>query len=134
MYSTCSVHAIENEGVVKNALLSDESRDGRFCLAPQNEVLPSWPRRGQTSELDSLGEVIVIVTWTKTLTYWLEDACSVVRCLPGDDATNGFFVSCFVKATETSALKRKATAEGVSTPKRKKRKKKSKKVQIETPN
>ncbi|KAF9532578.1 S-adenosyl-L-methionine-dependent methyltransferase [Crepidotus variabilis] len=110
VYSTCSVHAIENEGVIKNALNSDECRDGRFRLAPQNEVLPSWPRRGQLNVLDSPG-----------------DACSLVRCSPGEDATNGFFVSCFVKAAETSVSKRKAIAETVgSTPKRKKRKKSQK--------
>jgi hypothetical protein len=28
---------------------------------------------------------------------YVEDAASVIRCMPSEDATNGFFVSCFVK-------------------------------------
>lgn len=54
------MHAIENEGVVKNALNSDECREGRFRLAPQNEVLPSWIRRGNPVELDSPGEMLLV--------------------------------------------------------------------------
>jgi len=56
VYSTCSVHAIENEGVVRNILNSEECKIGRFRLAPQNEVLATWPRRGSPEELDSPGE------------------------------------------------------------------------------
>lgn len=56
VYSTCSVHAIENEGVVRNILNSEECKIGKFRLAPQNEVLATWPRRGSPEELDSPGE------------------------------------------------------------------------------
>lgn len=28
---------------------------------------------------------------------YIGDASSLVRCVPGEDATNGFFVSCFVR-------------------------------------
>jgi hypothetical protein len=32
------------------------------------------------------------------LYFFFEDAAaSLVRCLPGEDATNGFFVSCFIR-------------------------------------
>ena len=55
VYSTCSIHAIENEGVVKHVLASEECQLGNFRLAPRNEVLPSWPRRGLAEEFDSLG-------------------------------------------------------------------------------
>jgi 16S rRNA C967 or C1407 C5-methylase (RsmB/RsmF family) len=46
VYSTCSIHAIENEHVVQAALDSKEVKGGYFTLAPQNEVLPTWQRRG----------------------------------------------------------------------------------------
>jgi putative methyltransferase len=55
VYSTCSVHAIENEHVVRDALKSPESQNGRFHLAPRSEVLPSWPRRGLECELGDGG-------------------------------------------------------------------------------
>ena len=52
------------------------------------------------------------------------NASSLVRCLPGEDATNGFFVSCFVK--ESAVEKRKTVSDDVvgecNTGARKKRK------------
>jgi 25S rRNA (cytosine2278-C5)-methyltransferase len=56
VYSTCSVHAIENEHVVRAALKSDEARTGCFILAPPETVLPQWPRRGLPQELDEVGK------------------------------------------------------------------------------
>jgi len=83
VYSTCSIHAIENEHVVREALRSAESQAGNFCLAPQQDVLPKWQRRGLAGEMDDP-----------------EDASSLVRCSPDHDATNGFFVSCFVRSND----------------------------------
>ena len=34
----------------------------------------------------------------------VSDAGALIRCLPGDDRTNGFFVSCFVRNGEQKAL------------------------------
>ncbi|PPQ83431.1 hypothetical protein CVT25_007022 [Psilocybe cyanescens] len=93
VYSTCSIYATENERVVCNALQSEEAVAGTFRLAPKNEVLPTWPRRGYPEEMTSPDE-----------------AASLVRCLPGEDATNGFFVSCFIRAQDTTG-KRKMTEE-----------------------
>ncbi|KAF4614075.1 hypothetical protein D9613_007884 [Agrocybe pediades] len=113
VYSTCSIHATENERVVRNALNSDEAKAGPFQLAPRSEVLPTWPRRGYGEEMESP-----------------EQADSVIRCLPGEDATNGFFVSCFIKGSHAPPTKRKIEDEDgdevPSQPSRKKKKKKKK--------
>ncbi|KAJ2687438.1 hypothetical protein IWW39_002910 [Coemansia spiralis] len=74
-YSTCSVHAEENEGVVARVLQSQSE----FGLAAADQVIPTWPRRG----LETAG-------LTK------EQAACVVRTMP-EDGTNGFFVAGFVR-------------------------------------
>ncbi|KAF9648808.1 S-adenosyl-L-methionine-dependent methyltransferase [Thelephora ganbajun] len=79
VYSTCSIHPTENEHVVSKALESGEAKLNGFRLAPRSQVLPNWHRRGIPEEMVSDG------------------AECVVRCSPGEDATNGFFVSCFVR-------------------------------------
>ncbi|KAJ3543598.1 hypothetical protein NMY22_g3092 [Coprinellus aureogranulatus] len=117
VYSTCSIHATENEHVVREALASEEARAHQFSLAPRNEALPTWPRRGLASEMNSE-----------------KDAESVIRCSPGEDLTNGFFVSCFVRGNLASGhLKRKAEADVDSSAKppsqRKSKKRKTKKAQ-----
>ncbi|EGN99084.1 hypothetical protein SERLA73DRAFT_90270, partial [Serpula lacrymans var. lacrymans S7.3] len=86
VYSTCSIHATENEDVVRQALCSNEAKAGHFILAPPGEVLPSWHRRGLPEKMENP-----------------DDALSVVRCSPGEDATNGFFVSCFVRKTHQTS-------------------------------
>ncbi|KAF8623725.1 hypothetical protein AX17_007421 [Amanita inopinata Kibby_2008] len=57
VYSTCSVHAIENEHVVQAVLESEEATVGKFILAPQSEALPTWHRRGIADELSDPGEL-----------------------------------------------------------------------------
>ncbi|KDQ57244.1 hypothetical protein JAAARDRAFT_35863 [Jaapia argillacea MUCL 33604] len=90
VYSTCSIHAVENEQVVSQALKSDEARAGKFGLASRSQVLPLWHRRGVPTEMDDPTH-----------------AECVVRCSPGEDGTNGFFVACFVKEAGNNDLKRK---------------------------
>ncbi|KAI6039795.1 S-adenosyl-L-methionine-dependent methyltransferase [Pisolithus marmoratus] len=94
-YSTCSIHAIENEQVVRQALNSEEAIQGGFKLAPRAETLPAWHRRGRDEDMDYHAE-------------------SLIRCSPGEDATNGFFVACFIKTQiahcteEVKTIKRKS--------------------------
>ncbi|KAI0077870.1 S-adenosyl-L-methionine-dependent methyltransferase [Panus rudis PR-1116 ss-1] len=118
VYSTCSVHTTENEHVVRDALKSEECQAGRFKLADKKDVLPSWKRRGIPEEMDNPSE-----------------AASLIRCSPGEDATNGFFVSLFVRETAPSIApdnKRKdssqegAQSDGAEPRHRKKRKKSAK--------
>ncbi|KAG8832406.1 hypothetical protein FRC17_001387 [Serendipita sp. 399] len=91
VYSTCSIHATENEHVVLQALGSEEALDKKFRVESRENMIPSWPRRGLKGLDDSI------------------PADSFIRCLP-EDGTNGFFVACFVRNNEKqpSALKRKA--------------------------
>ncbi|EMD34155.1 hypothetical protein CERSUDRAFT_55626 [Gelatoporia subvermispora B] len=114
VYSTCSIHATENEHVVRQALQTEEALGAGFRLAPREQVLPQWKRRGISEEMNSPA-----------------DAQSVVRCSPDEDATNGFFVSLFVRADETKNNMTDVTApthrpnigedKGTSTAKRKER-------------
>nr|VWO95893.1 N/A [Ganoderma boninense] len=121
VYSTCSVHSKENEHVVRQALESDEAINGKFKLASQEEVLPTWHRRGIPEEMGNAA-----------------DAESLVRCSPGEDRTNGFFVGLFIRAKDeedewtgivVDAKKRKApideVPDQVSTKRKRKKKKKS---------
>ncbi|GAA5884032.1 hypothetical protein JCM6882_002108 [Rhodosporidiobolus microsporus] len=80
VYSTCSIWEQEDEGVVMRVLAKKEFQEAGWRLAPRDEVLPTWERRGR-AEACGGDETI---------------ADSLVRCLP-EDGTNGFFVACFVK-------------------------------------
>ncbi|CDZ96592.1 Proliferation-associated nucleolar protein (NOL1) [Phaffia rhodozyma] len=82
VYSTCSIHPEEDEHVVLAALESKEAKEHGWSIAPRSMVLPDWDRRGRPEEM--AGRVDL--------------AESVVRCEPGVDKTNGFFVSCFIRA------------------------------------
>lgn len=48
VYSTCSIHAEENEHVVKAILKNNP----QFELAKRDSVLPTWHRRGIPEEID----------------------------------------------------------------------------------
>ncbi|KAI5998737.1 S-adenosyl-L-methionine-dependent methyltransferase [Pisolithus albus] len=110
VYSTCSIHAVENEQVVSQALNSEEATHSGFKLAPRAQALPAWHRRGR--EEDIAGK---------------DHAESLIRCSPGEDATNGFFVACFMKTQvthgieKTTTIKRKPSNTGPNSQRRKKR-------------
>jgi len=88
-----------SQHVVREALRSAEARSASFTLASSEDVLPTWPRRGLAEEMCNE-----------------KDASSVIRCSPDHDATNGFFVSCFTRASKQESHvtlgKRKSTVLG----------------------
>lgn len=88
-YSTCSLHAIENEGVVVQALASEEAKQHGWRLmsrAEQPRALQEWQPRGDAS-------------FEKEIV----DAC--IRCEMGTAAgTQGFFLAGFVRNTNDSAF------------------------------
>ncbi|EIM19271.1 S-adenosyl-L-methionine-dependent methyltransferase [Wallemia mellicola CBS 633.66] len=77
VYSTCSIHDDENEMVVMNTL----TQHPEFELASRETCLPGWPTRGHPEPFNNDVKL----------------ADSVIRCKPGTDLTNGFFVACFEK-------------------------------------
>lgn len=109
------MHAIENERVVGEALRSEETRGRNFKLAPSEDVLPSWHRRGLPDELELPGGRDKPTFLGRQTFGSTEYALSLVRCSPGEDATNGFFVSCFVS---TSAAPTVHSGENLMTKKR----------------
>ncbi|KAK4688804.1 25S rRNA (cytosine2278-C5)-methyltransferase, partial [Tremellales sp. Uapishka_1] len=82
VYSTCSIHPEEDEQVVYKALKSKIGLEKGWRLEGRENVLASWERRGRKDEFDGDEEM----------------ADSVIRCQPGVDRTNGFFVACFVRS------------------------------------
>lgn len=105
VYSTCSIHPEENEQVVAAALRSSEATAGGFTLAPRSVVLPEWSRRGQPGILDDTGgcygfsgSPVLVANF-----YYSQATEAVVRCSPGEDLTNGFFVSCFIRPSMREA-------------------------------
>ncbi|KAG6850690.1 hypothetical protein H0H93_009848 [Arthromyces matolae] len=65
VYSTCSIHAIENEHVVLEILVSEEAKTGGFSLASPEDVLPQWPRRGLPEEMEDPSQAASVVVTKK---------------------------------------------------------------------
>ncbi|KAI9275408.1 S-adenosyl-L-methionine-dependent methyltransferase [Sporodiniella umbellata] len=108
VYSTCSIHAQENEHVVKTIL----ENNPEFELATRDSVLPTWERRGIPEEIEDNKDL----------------ADCVVRTIPEKDLTNGFFVSCFVrKGSQTKRPIEQVETEEQNSPKKKKKKNNKKK-------
>lgn len=84
-YSTCSIHAEENESVVQRALASDLAKQRGWRILKREEQvrgMREWPVRGS---LEACGEDAV-----------LADSC--IRATKGDEhGTMGFFLAGFVR-------------------------------------
>lgn len=106
-YSTCSIHAIENESVVSRALASDAAKRRGWRIMrrdEQPEGLKMWKHRGareedsdKTSSLESSDAAPVNLSDEEL------DAC--LRCWPGDEeGLGGFFVAGFIRDDHANGL------------------------------
>lgn len=104
VYSTCSMHDEENEGVVSKALSEVEKSDnGNDWEVVAPVCLDHWPRRGREGGIGGL---------TKS------QADCLIRCdgLDGDE-TNGFFVSLLVrKNTACECINSRKTIDSAGIP------------------
>lgn len=105
VYSTCSVHAEENEHVVMKALQSLEAMEGTWRIMEADQQpfgLQSWPIRGDLSAcLEPLsGSTNAEVTG---LAKKVAKAC--IRCEKGTiEGTQGFFVAGFVRSKKDAYI------------------------------
>ncbi|KAL9111679.1 MAG: hypothetical protein Q9227_003953 [Pyrenula ochraceoflavens] len=92
-YSTCSIHVVENEGVVARALTSHQGKNGQWRVVPKNEQpsrLKAWLTRGLPGDHGLTAKEI--------------EGC--IRCFPHDEqATIGFFVCLLAKGEAARPLK-----------------------------
>ena len=95
-YSTCSVHDIENEGVVIAALVSQMARSRGWRVMKRDEQvhgIRSWKHRGKFTACQ-----LAIASHGIQDMDADEIAGACIRCEPfTDDGTQGFFVAGFVR-------------------------------------
>ncbi|CCF59741.1 hypothetical protein KAFR_0H03310 [Kazachstania africana CBS 2517] len=88
VYSTCSIHAEENERVALDLLLDEKVKQWGWKIAKRESVIPQWPRRGFVSEFQEIFR-------DKTASECQEMADGCIRALPREDGGIGFFAICF---------------------------------------
>ncbi|SCU88581.1 LADA_0E10990g1_1 [Lachancea dasiensis] len=86
VYSTCSVHAEENERIVIDLLLDSKVKEWGWRVRKRAGVIPAWPRRGFLNEFEE-------VFRDKQEAQDLAEGC--IRVLPREDGGIGFFAVCF---------------------------------------
>ncbi|SCU89768.1 LAFA_0E20736g1_1 [Lachancea sp. 'fantastica'] len=86
VYSTCSVHAEENERIVIDLLLDPKVKEAGWRVRKRAGVIPTWPRRGLYSEFEE-------VFRDEEKAKELAEAC--IRVSPKEDGGIGFFAVCF---------------------------------------
>ncbi|KAH3670323.1 hypothetical protein WICMUC_004892 [Wickerhamomyces mucosus] len=89
VYSTCSIHAQENERVVVDLLNDKKVQSLGWRVANRSRVLPNWPRRGFVEEFNTFANPEQI-------------AGGCVRALPKVDGGIGFFAVLFERDSDLS--------------------------------
>lgn len=88
VYSTCSIHDEENEGVVKKLLEDEDVQKQGWRVSKRCNVLPTWPRRGHENVFDGYENK-----------KELAEGC--VRSIPKVDGGIGFFAVSFERDDES---------------------------------
>ncbi|CCK71614.1 rRNA (cytosine-C5-)-methyltransferase RCM1 KNAG_0H02000 [Huiozyma naganishii CBS 8797] len=89
VYSTCSIHAEENERVVIDLLLDKKVKESGWRVAPRSKVIPTWERRGLVDEFQQ------VFREDSESSNCQEMADGCIRALPREDGGIGFFAVCF---------------------------------------
>lgn len=84
-YSTCSIHAEENERVVIDLLTDNRVKEWGWKVRKRSGVIPTWPRRGLVEEFQQV--------YDEKTSEELAEGC--IRALPKEDGGIGFFAVCF---------------------------------------
>ncbi|CCH59517.1 hypothetical protein TBLA_0B06960 [Henningerozyma blattae CBS 6284] len=88
VYSTCSIHAEENERVVIDLLLDKKVKEWGWKVTPRSLSIPTWERRGLVSEFEDVFKNDPAMDPKQ-----LAEGC--IRTLPKEDGGIGFFAVCF---------------------------------------
>ncbi|KAK4985645.1 hypothetical protein LTR50_005845 [Elasticomyces elasticus] len=99
-YSTCSVHAEENENVVTKALSSDTAREQGWTILEREHQIDGMRRWSTRGQLDTCLSTEPDYTIDEVQAHTIADAC--IRCEKGTEVgTMGFFVAAFVRESAT---------------------------------
>ncbi|CDK29440.1 unnamed protein product [Kuraishia capsulata CBS 1993] len=88
VYSTCSIHAQENERVVVDLLNDPQVKSRGWRLCSRQKIIPDWKRRGFVEEFSSFEDPEAM-------------AGGCVRSLPKVDGGIGFFAAAFERTDES---------------------------------